>query len=538
MSSQREYINDTIEEGGIRVTAPVTDGQADVLTPGALRFVAALARQFEATRLELLRQREIRQREIDSGSFPDFLPETKQIRRAKWGVAPIPADLTDRRVEISQPAQSTMLIDSLHSGANVCVADFEDSIAPTWQNSLDGQLNLHNTINRSIGLVGSDGAGDRHTTEIATLMVRPRGWHLVEKHVTVDDQPLSASLFDFGIFFFNNARMLIENGTGPYFYLPKIESHLEARLWNDVFNMAQDALGIRPGTIRAAVFVESILAAFEMDEILFELRHHSSGLTHGRWDYIFSFVKYFRNRPEFVLPDRHLLTMEHRFLSSCAALLVETCHRRGIHAIGGMTPHIPIQADPLANAAAVHEVRNDKLREVSSGHDGTWVADPDLVSVAREVFDAHMTTPNQIQASPGNAAMSAEDLLTVPDGEVTEAGLRRNILVGVFYLASWLRGNGRVAIQNLIEDTGTAEVSRALVWQWVRHRTTLNDGRVVNRDMVEQMVAEELQVIRDNIGNERYESGRFDTAAEILQRITTGDGFPAYMSLIGYEYID
>ncbi|MCK4774481.1 MAG: malate synthase A, partial [Candidatus Krumholzibacteria bacterium] len=371
----------------------------------------------------------IREREIERGTLPDFLPRTRQIRRAQWGVAPIPPDLTDRRVEISRPAQSTMLVDSLHSGANVCVADFEDSIAPTWQNSLDGQVNLRNTINRLIGL--SDGAGDRHTTEMATLIVRPRGWHLVEKHVTVDDKPVSASLFDFGIFFFNNARTLIDNGTGPYFYLPKIESHLEARLWNDVFTMAQDALGIRPGTIRAAVLIESILAAFEMDEILFELRHHSSGLTLGRWDYIFSFIKYFRNNPKFVLPDRRLLTMEHRFLSSCAELLVGTCHRRGIHAIGGMTTHIPIQADPLANAAAVHEVRNDKLREASSGHDGTWVADLDLVSVAREIFDTHMTTPNQIAASPGNAAISADALLAVPDGEVTEAGLRRNIHVGL-----------------------------------------------------------------------------------------------------------
>ncbi len=518
--------------------ASVTDEQADVLTPGALRFVAALVRQFEATRLELLRQREIRDREIERGTLPDFLPRTQQIRRAQWSVAPIPPDLTDRRVEISRPAQSTMLVDSLHSGANVCVADFEDSIAPTWQNSLDGQVNLRNTINRLIGLVGSNGAGDRHTTEIATLIVRPRGWHLIEKHVTVDDRPVSASLFDFGIFFFNNARTLIDNGTGPYFYLPKIESHLEARLWNDVFNMAQDALGIQPGTIRATVLIESILAAFEMDEILFELRHHSSGLTYGRWDYIFSFIKHFRNKPEFVLPDRHLLTMEHRFLSSCTELLVETCHRRSIHAIGGMTTHIPIQADPLANAAAVHEVRNDKLREVNSGHDGTWVADPDLVSVAREVFDAHMTTPNQIEASPRDAAISAEDLLAVPGGDVTEAGLRRNIHVGLLYLASWLCGNGCVAIHNLIEDAATAEVSRALVWQWIQHRTALNDGRVVSRDLVEQIVAEELQVTRENIGNERYKSGRFDTAAEIFQRITTGDAFPAYMSLIGYEYLD
>ena len=457
---------------------------------------------------------------------------------AKWAVAPIPHDLTDRRVEISWPAQATTLVDSLHSGANVCVADFEDSVAPTWQNSVQGQVNLRNAIKGAIALERSAGAGDRHTAEAATLIVRPRGWHLVEKHVTVDDKPVAAALFDFGVFFFNNARTLIENGTGPYVYLPKIESHLEARLWNDVFNMAQDALGIRRGTIRATVLIETILAAFEMDEILFELRHHSSGLTHGRWDYIFSFIKRFRYRPEFVLPDRHLLTMEHRFLSSCAELLIDTCHRRGIHAIGGMTTHIAIEADPLANAAAVHEVRNDKLREVKAGHDGTWVADPGLVPVAKEVFDAHMKTPNQIQESPDEVTVSAEDLLTVPDGDITEAGLRGNIHVGLLYLESWLRGNGSVTIGNLIEDAATAEISRSLVWQWIQHRTPLNNGRVVSQELVEQMIAEELQSIRENIGDKRYESGRFDTAAEILERITTGDGFPAFMSLIGYGYLD
>jgi malate synthase len=538
MSSQQEHINDAIEDSSVRVTASVTDEQADVLTPGVLRFVAALTREFEATRLELLRKREIRQREIEDGRFPDFLAETRQIRMAKWAVAPIPNDLADRRVEISRPAHSTMLIDSLHSGANVCVADFEDSIAPTWHNSLQGQVNLLHTINGSIALECSVGVGDRHTAELATLMVRPRGWHLVEKHVTVDGKPVAAALFDFGVFFFNNARALIESGTAPYLYLPKIESHLEARLWNDVFNLAQDALGIRRGTIRATVLIETILAAFEMDEILFELRHHSSGLAHGRWDYIFSFIKRFRNHPEFVLPDRHLISMEHRFLSSCAGLMIDTCHRRSIHAIGGMTPHIPIHADPLANAAAVHEVRNDKLREVKAGHDGTWVADPDLVAVAREVFDAHMKTPNQIQKSRDKQTVSATDLLTVPDGDITETGLQTNIHVGLLYLESWLRGNGCVAIHNLIEDTATAETSRSLVWQWVQHRTPLNDGRAVSRELVEQMIAEELQGIRENIGDKRYESGRFDTAAEILGRITTGDGFPPFMSLVGYDYLD
>jgi malate synthase len=538
MSSQREHINDTIEDNGIRLTAPVTDEQADVLTPGALRFVAALAREFEATRVELLRARDIRQREVEKGRLPGFLPASRQIRRAKWSVAPIPDDLMDRRVEISRPAHSSTLVDSLHSGANVCVADFEDSTSPTWQNHLQGQVNLRDTIARAIALAGPAGTGDRHANEVAALIVRPRGWHLVERHLEVDDKPVSASLFDFGVFFYNNAHTLIDSGTGPYFYLPKIESHREARLWNDVFNMAQDALGIRRGTIRATVLVESVFAAFEMDEILFELRHHSAGLTHGIWDYIFSFIKCFRHRRDFVLPDRHRLNMEHRFLSSCAELLVETCHRRGIHAIGGMTTRVPIQADPLANAAAIYAVRSDKLREVKAGHDGTLVADSDLVPIAKEVFDAHMMAPNQIQEPPGDPFEKGEDLLSVPAGEITEDGLRHSIHVGLLYLSSWLRGTGSVAILNLIEDTATAEVSRSLIWQWVRHRALLDDGRVVSRELVEQLVADELQAIHENIGGERYQSGRFDTAAEILAKVTLADEFPAFMSTVGYAYID
>jgi malate synthase len=538
MSGYQDEINSAIEENGVQVTAPVDKEQSQVLTPSALRFVAALSREFEETRRELLGRREIRQQEIEDGIYPDFLEETKHIRSAEWNVAPIPKDLLDRRVEITGPVDRKMIINALNSGANVYMADFEDSNAPTWHNNIQGQVNLRDAVNRTISFTNPEGKEYRLGNKTATLVVRPRGWHLDEKHVIVDGQPVSGSIFDFGLYFFHNARTLMAKGTGPYFYLPKLESHLEARLWNEVFNMAQDALGIPRGTIRATVLIETILAAFEMDEILFELRHHSSGLNCGRWDYIFSFIKRFRDKPDFVLPDRGLVTMDRHFLNSYVELLIKTCHRRGIHAMGGMAAQIPIKSDPLANAAALQKVRDDKLREVKAGHDGTWVAHPGLVPVAKEIFDAHMDTPNQIHKSPNGLTISAEDLLSVPDGDITEAGLRHNINVGILYLEAWLGGNGCVPIYNLMEDAATAEISRSQVWQWVHHRASLSNGRLVTRELVQQTISQELQNIRENIGDERYQSSRFDTAACLFEQMMTSDDFPEFMPLVAYGHLD
>src|SRR5580698_123971 len=483
----------------IEITAPVNGPFSEILTPQAVEFLGALARNFENRRTELLRARTDRQKTFDEGALPDFLPETASVREADWTVAPIPKDLLDRRVEITGPVDRKMVINALNSGANVFMADFEDSNTPTWANVVEGQINLRDAVNRSIRLVSPEGKKYELTEKTATLMVRPRGWHLVEKHVLVDSQPISASLFDFGLFFFHNAGQLLKRGTGPYFYLPKMESHLEARLWNDIFVFAQEQLSIPKGTIRATVLIETILAAFEMDEILWELREHSAGLNCGRWDYIFSFIKKFRKRPEFVLPNRALVTMDRHFLNSYVQLLIKTCHRRGIHAMGGMAAQIPIKNDPAANEQALEKVRQDKLREVRAGHDGTWVAHPGLVPVAKEIFDAHMPGPNQLQVRPGTH-VTAADLLTVPDGEITEAGLRWNIDVGIQYLEAWLRGSGCVPIYNLMEDAATAEICRAQVWQWVKHGARLSDGRPVSAGLVKQTIADVAETLRGSLG--------------------------------------
>ena len=465
-------------------TALRNEVETEILTPEANSFLTKLAREFEPRRQELLKRRRLRQQQIDAGQMPGFLPETAPIRAAEWKVAPIAHDLLDRRVEITGPVDRKMIINALNSGANVFMADFEDSNSPTWQNNLEGQFNLRDAVEGTIGYVSPEGKRYELNPRVATLMVRPRGWHLVERHFLVDGEPISGSLFDFGLFFFHNAKNLIRKGTGPYFYLPKMESHLEARLWNDVFCFAQDELGISRGTIRATVLIETILAAFEMDEILYELREHSAGLNCGRWDYIFSFIKKFRNRPDFVLPDRSIVTMDKHFLKSYVDLLIQTCHRRGIHAMGGMAAQIPIKNDPVANEKALDKVRQDKLREVRAGHDGTWVAHPGLVPVAKEVFDAHMKEPNQIARLRDDVRVTAEDLLSVTEGQITEEGLRWNIDVGLQYLESWLRGSGCVPIYNLMEDAATAEICRAQVWQWVRHSARLSDGRSVTQEMV------------------------------------------------------
>jgi malate synthase len=523
---------------GVEIRAPSGPRYDEILTPPALEFVAKLARSFEDRRRELLARRGEVQRDIQAGRMPDFLPETAAVRAAGWTVASIPADLADRRVEITGPVERKMVINALNSGAKVFMADFEDANAPTWANNVEGQVNLCDAVRRTIEFVGPEGKAYRLAPKTATLVVRPRGWHLVEKHLLVDGRPVSGSLFDFGLFFFHNAAELVRRGTGPYFYLPKLESHLEARLWNDVFLLAQDTLGIPRGTIRATVLIETILAAFEMDEILHELREHSSGLNCGRWDYIFSFIKKFRHRPDFVLPDRVQVTMERPFLRSYVDLLIRTCHRRRAHAMGGMAAQIPIKADPAANARALDKVRQDKLREVRAGHDGTWVAHPGLVPVAQEVFDAHFRGPHQLDVARAEVGVAPADLLAVPEGPITEAGLRLNVDVGIQYLEAWLRGVGCVPIYDLMEDAATAEISRTQVWQWLRHSARLTDGRAVTPEVVRQVSADELERLRKTLGGERFDGGRFSLAARLFDQLMTGTEFAEFLTLIAYDHLD
>ena len=515
---------------GIELSGPATGPFRRILTPEALRFVASLARRFEPTRRELLARRHQRQIEIAEGQLPDFLEETRHVRESEWSVASIPHDLTDRRVEITGPVDRKMIINALNSGASVYMADFEDSNSPTWQNNIEGQINLKDAAAGTIDYTSPEGKSYRLAPRTATLMVRPRGWHLVEKHMTVDGHPVSASLFDFGLFFYHNAQMQIRRGTGPYFYLPKMESHLEARLWNDVFTLSQEMLGVPVGTIRATVLIETILAAFEMDEILHELREHSAGLNCGRWDYIFSFIKKFRHRPDFVLPDRGTVTMDRRFLRSYVDLLVATCHRRGAHALGGMAAQIPIKNDDAANEAALAKVRDDKLREVKAGHDGTWVAHPGLVPLAREVFDTHMPEPHQIAKPRFKVTVTAADLLDVPNGDITERGLRHNIDVGIQYLEAWLRGSGCVPIYNLMEDAATAEISRSQVWQWVRHGSRLTTGVAITAELVRRTIHEEMSRLPD--------TGSFKLASRIFENMMTTGEFPEFLTLVAYDYID
>jgi malate synthase len=522
----------------IQINAPVSEAQSAILTQEAQNFIVCLAREFEQRRRELLERRRIRQSEIDSGRVPDFLPETAMIRQQDWRVAPIPRDLMDRRVEITGPVDRKMVINALNSGANAYMADFEDSNSPTWQNNLDGQINLRDAVNRTIEYSSPEGKQYRLNAKSATLLVRPRGWHLIEKHVLVDSQPISGSLFDFGLYFFHNVKRLLDSGSGPYFYLPKLESHLEARLWNDVFVFSQDLLGVPHGSIRATVLIETIVAAFEMDEILYELRDHSAGLNCGRWDYIFSFIKKFRNRPGFVLPNRALITMERHFLKSYVELLIQTCHRRGIHAMGGMAAQVPIKNDPAANEQALEKVRSDKHREVKAGHDGTWVAHPGLVPIAKEIFDTGMKGPNQISRKSEPMHVTSKDLLTVPDGEITEAGLRWNIDVGLQYLEAWLRGVGCVPIYNLMEDAATAEICRAQVWQWVRHAATLDDGTPVSAELVTRLMGERLVRLRTESGVANLELRTLENAARIFQELMTNSDFPDFLTLVAYDDIE
>jgi malate synthase len=515
-----------------------TQTETSILTPDARAFLSKLAARFEPRRQELLARRRTVQQEIDHGKFPDFLPETAGIRLSDWKVAPIPQDLRDRRVEITGPVDRKMIINALNSGASVFMADFEDSNSPTWNNNIEGQQNLQDAIRGTIRYESPEGKRYQLGSNLATLVVRPRGWHLNEKHFLVEGKPISGSLFDFGLFFFHNAAALLSKGTGPYFYLPKLENHLEARLWNDVFCFAQDELGVPRGSIRATVLIETILAAFEMDEILYELCEHSSGLNCGRWDYIFSFIKKFRAHPEFVLPDRSQVTMERHFLGSYVELLIQTCHRRGIHAMGGMAAQIPIRNDAAANELALEKVRRDKLREVQAGHDGTWVAHPGLVPVAKEIFDTYMPEPNQISAKKSTErtgrTVQARDLLEVPEGEITEEGLRWNIDVGLQYLHSWLQGSGCVPIYNLMEDAATAEICRAQVWQWVRHGARLKDGRLVTEGMVKEIIHRRAGELGAGLSNDE----KLRQAARVLEELTTSREFAEFLTLASYDLLD
>ena len=525
----------------VEVKGPTTAHGSEVLTAEALDFVARLQREFGARRLELLMQRDERQKRIDAGEAPDFLASTRSVRESDWKVASIPKDLQDRRVEITGPTDAKMLINALNSGARVFMADFEDANSPTWSNLVEGQANLTEAIERRIQFKSPEGKEYRLNEKIATLLVRPRGWHLDERHVEVDGSPMSGSLFDFGMYFFHNAQRLLDKGSGPYFYLPKLESHLEARLWNDVFNFAQDELKIPRGTIRATVLIETILAAFEMEEILYELRTHSSGLNAGRWDYIFSIIKKFRNRPDFVLPDRAQVTMTVPFMRAYTQLLVKTCHRRGAHAMGGMAAFIPSRRDPEVNRVAMAKVKEDKDREAGDGFDGTWVAHPDLVEIATESFDRVLgDRPNQLERQRPDVSVKASELLDVrvPGGTITEDGLRANVSVGIQYIESWLRGVGAAAINNLMEDVATAEISRSQVWQWIHDAARLTDGGVVTDDLVREVADDELGKIRQRLGDELWAKGRFADARAVFEQVSLAKDFPQFLTLVALPHID
>jgi malate synthase len=524
----------------VALKGPVEERARDVLTPQALEFVARLQREFGKRRLELLALRDERQQRIEAGEMPTFVSSSAG-RDAEWRVAPAPKDLRDRRVEITGPTDRKMLINALNSGARVFMADFEDANTPTWSNLVEGQANLIDAIERRIAFTSPDGKEYRLHGQVATLLVRPRGWHLEERHLEVGGRPVSGSLFDFGLYFFHNAQRLLQKGSGPYFYLPKLESHVEARLWNDVFNFAQDELGVPRGTIRATVLIETILAAFEMEAILYELRDHSSGLNAGRWDYTFSLIKKFRNRPDFVLPDRGQVTMTVPFMRAYTELLVKTCHRRGAHAMGGMAAFIPSRRDAEVNRVALARVKDDKDREAGDGFDGTWVAHPDLVPTATEAFDRVLgDQPNQLDRQRPEVSVVAAQLLDVrvPGGTITENGLRMNVSVGIQYIESWLRGVGAAAINNLMEDVATAEISRSQVWQWVRHSSKLSDGPAVSADLVRQVADQEMAKIRERLGDAGWSNSRFAQARAVFDEVALSSSFPPFLTLVAQKHLD
>ena len=521
------------------ITGKLTPAFKEILTPRAMAFIEALEREFGDRRGELLSRRNKRQAELDSGQLPGFLPETREIRNGDWKIAPVPDDLQERRIEITGPTGRKMVINALNSGANVYMADFEDSHSPTWTATIDGQINLRDAVNRAITFTNPKGKGYRLNDRTAVLMVRPRGWHLVEKHAKLEGRPISAGIFDFGLYLFHNARNLIDRGTGPYFYLPKLENHMEARLWNDIFIRSQDELGLPRGTIKATVLIETIPAAFEMHEILYELRDHSAGLNCGRWDYIFSLIKRLRGHAEFIFPDRGQVTMTVPCMRSYSLLAIQTCHRRGAHAMGGMAAQIPIKGDPEANREAFAKVRADKKREAEDGHDGTWVAHPGLVAVAREEFDRAMPGPNQIGKTRKDDSITARDLLSVPEGTITEEGLRTNVRVGVQYMEAWLQGNGCVPLYGLMEDAATAEISRAQIWQWIHHpRGVLDDGREVTVKMFHRILDEEMNRIGKTLGSERFQTGKFELARQLFDEIATREELEEFLTLRAYAHLE
>jgi malate synthase len=532
------HIPETQTPLGIQIKGATPAPYMEILTPEALEFLQALHVRFNERRKKLLRDRVIRQEAFDAGVMPNFLPETQDIRESDWTVAPIPEDIWDRRVEITGPVDRKMVINALNSGAKVFMADFEDSNAPYWSTNMEGQINLRDAIRREIEFVNPNGKTYQLNKETATLFVRPRGWHLEEKHLQIDEQPASGALVDFGLYFFHNVRELIKRGSGPYFYLPKLESHLEARLWNEVFVFAQNYLGIPQGTIKATVLIETLPAAFELHEILHELQHHSAGLNCGRWDYIFSYIKKFRNNRHKILPNRDQVNMTVPFMKAYSDLVIQTCHKRGAHAMGGMAAQIPIKDDPEANTAALEKVRLDKLREVMNGHDGTWVAHPGLVSVAKEVFDRHMPWPNQFHNLRRDVDVTAKDLVQTPTGTITEEGIRTNINVGILYVESWLRGAGAAALYHLMEDAATAEISRSQLWQWIHRHCYTVSGVAITVDLYEKLKREELVKIKAMLGEETYHSGRFEEAIEIFDRLVKNDTLEEFLTINAYTYLN
>ena len=520
---------------GVEVVGALQEGFEQILTEEALAFAAGLHRAFDARRQELLARRDERQVEFDNGALPDFLSDTEEVRFGSWQVAPTPEDLQQRWAEITGPVDRKMMIGALNSGADAFMADFEDALSPTWENIVNGQINARDAVRREITFENPDGSVRTLNEQIATLLIRPRGWHLDEKHVLVDGVPISASLFDFGMYMFHNAAERVARGTGPYFYLPKLESHLEARLWNDAFVKAQDDLGVVQGSVRATVLIETLPAAFEMEEILYELRDHSAGLNAGRWDYIFSAVKRFKSQPTFTLPDRVQVTMTTPFMRAYTELLVRTCHKRGAHAMGGMAAFIPSRRDPEINEIALTGVRADKERESTDGFDGTWVAHPDLVSVARDIFEANLGgARNQRERLREDVEVSAGELVSLDQsgGTVSEAGLRANISVALQYINSWLNGVGAAGINNLMEDAATAEISRGQIWQWIRHGAELDDGRSVTSELYESLRDEELASLGGS------EESRYGDAVEILDQLVLNEEFTEFLTLPAYEYLD
>lgn len=521
----------------VEFKATVTSEFAEILTPEALEFVYQLHKSFNSRRKELLQKRIERQHEIDGGKLPDFLPETKHIRESEWTVAPLPADLQDRRVEITGPVDRKMIINALNSGAKVFMADFEDSNSPTWENNIQGHINLRDAIRKTISFKNEAGKEYKLNEKVATLLVRPRGWHLLEKNILIDNEVASGSLTDFGLYFFHNAKQLIANGSGPYFYLPKMESHLEARLWNDVFVFAQNYMGIAQGTIKATCLIETITATFELHEFLYELKEHSCGLNCGRWDYIFSYIKKFRNLPGFVLPERGQVTMGVPFMDAYSRLVIQTCHKRNVHAMGGMAAFIPIKNNEAANNAAIEKVKQDKLREVKNGHDGTWVAHPGLVQLAMDIFNEHMTKPNQINVKREGDVITQKDLLAVPAGTITEAGLRININVGILYIESWLRGVGAAALHNLMEDAATAEISRTQVWQWIKNGSKLEDGRTVTYELFKEILPSELENVKSYVGEEAFNSNTMAKAIDLFDTLVQQGDYVEFLTLPAYNLL-